>query len=188
MLSELHITQCTQSTNDDVRAYVDATQDTSRVYVARCQKAGRGQWQRRWESPYGGLYFSFACSPKVSSQEWPGLSVAFAQALVSALNSFLLVPHKSLWIKKPNDIVCEEGKLCGISLESKAGIIVVGVGINVFHPTEDIVTDGRNIPAYLQDMSATPLMTRFASENSALNALLWQCIDACNSVCAQWCE
>lgn len=59
----------------------------------------------------------------------------------------------SIHVKHPNDVVCDAGKICGISLEARNGCVVIGCGVNVFHPDRPIETDGRNTPAYLVDVA-----------------------------------
>ena len=62
------------------------------------------------------------------------------------------VTENEVWVKPANDVMCEAGKLCGMSLDAKDGKVVLGVGLNVFHPKEPIVTDGRNVAAYVCDL------------------------------------
>ncbi len=59
----------------------------------------------------------------------------------------------SIRVKRPNDVVCDSGKICGISLEARAGCVVVGCGVNVFRPDRPVAMDGRNEPAYLSDLA-----------------------------------
>ena len=54
-------------------------------------------------------------------------------------------------IKWPNDVLCSEGKLAGISLEALAGGVCVGVGVNVYEPFAKREVEGKYSLAYLQD-------------------------------------
>ena len=65
------------------------------------------------------------------------------------MRSIAGVTENEIWVKPANDVMCEAGKLCGMSLDAKDGRVVLGVGLNVFHPKEPIVTDGRNVAAYV---------------------------------------
>lgn len=142
----------TASTNDDVWQLACEGAPTGTVVVARSQRKGRGQWGRVWVSPEGGLYFSILLRPSAPKAEWPEYGVEFAEAIAGVIRQECGLDQASVWVKHPNDVVCAQGKLCGISLESKEGDFVVGIGVNVYHPDRTIETDGRNTPAYMQDL------------------------------------
>ncbi len=55
-------------------------------------------------------------------------------------------------VKWPNDVVCAQGKLCGISTEVVHGAVCIGIGINVFVPAGEMVVEGKNSPAYLSSL------------------------------------
>ena len=76
---------------------------------------------------------------------------------------------QSIRVKHPNDVVCDAGKICGISLEARGDCVVVGCGVNVFPPSNPVETDGRNKPAYLFDLAPLCLA---ASRTDYLDALL----------------
>ncbi len=80
---------------------------------------------------------------------------------------------ESIRVKHPNDVICDAGKLCGISLEARDGCVVVGIGVNVYHPDRPTVTDGRNEPAYLCDMGGIGV-----ASGAYLDALLDALLDA----------
>lgn len=143
----------TASTNDDVWGLAAQGAPEGAVVVARNQKQGRGQWGRVWVSPEGGLYFSLLLRPSLPQSAWPQLSPAIARAMCRVVCMECGVDDDSIRVKHPNDVVCDAGKICGISLEARDGCVVVGCGVNVFHPDRPIETDGRNVPAYLVDLA-----------------------------------
>lgn len=143
----------TGSTNDDVWELAAQGAPAGTVVVAHRQRTGRGQWGRVWMSPEGGLYFSLLMRPGTPERTWPAYSRAFAEATAAVLREECGVGGDAIRVKAPNDVVCDQGKICGISLESRSGVIVVGVGVNVFHSDRPIVTDGRNDPAYVCDIA-----------------------------------
>ena len=146
----IQVKESTQSTNDDVRKLAEAGEPQGCVVVARSQMCGRGQWKRRWVSPEGGLYFSFLLRPDAPVSEWPALSKQMAESVRSALIAAFGVAPSALRVKEPNDVVCDAGKVCGTVLEAVDGkYLVVGIGVNVLIPVDAVVTDGRNVPAYL---------------------------------------
>ncbi len=59
----------------------------------------------------------------------PTLSLVASLAVADALEQ--VRPSCNLLIKWPNDVLCPQGKLAGISLEALAGGVCVGVGVNV---------------------------------------------------------
>lgn len=100
---------------------------------------------RPWVSPEGGLYFSVLLEPRIPEEEFPSMSPRLAEAVARIVRSIAGVTENEIWVKPANDVMCEAGKLCGMSLDAKDGRVVLGVGVNVFHPKEPIVTDGRNV-------------------------------------------
>ena len=162
----------TGSTNDDVWALAAAGAPAGTVVAARCHRSGRGQWGRVWMSPEGGLYFSVLMRPGTPERTWPAYSRALAEAVAAVLREECGVGSDVIRVKAPNDVVCDEGKLCGISLESRNGAIVVGVGVNVFHSARPIVTDGRNEPAYVCDIASDYIAPSVRALDDLLERLL----------------
>ncbi len=74
---------------------------------------------------------------------------------------------KTLSIKWPNDILANGGKLVGISCESHAGGVCLGMGVNLFRLAEPAPLQGSNVPAYLCDFAKLPEGERE------------QCVEAC---------
>ena len=143
----------TGSTNDDVWELASHGAKAGVVVRALRQEAGYGRWKNRaWVSPEGGLYFSVLLEPKMPQEELPTISPRLAEAVARIVRQMAGVDESAVWVKAPNDVICEAGKLCGMSLDAKDGQVVLGVGLNLFHPAEDIVTDGRNIAAYVCDL------------------------------------
>lgn len=123
------------STNLIVKNAVRQGEPEGFVATALSQEGGYGRQGRVWLSPSGGLYFSVLFRPQVSMQRLPTLSLMCASAVRAAIAPFADAPEQ-IQIKWPNDVICPQGKLCGISLESAADGVCVGVGLNVFVPIE----------------------------------------------------
>lgn len=103
------------------------------VYVAGKQEEGKGRRGRKWESPPGGLWFSFLLRPTLPLPQTALLSLVFAVSLVKSLNLFSGSPCQIKW---PNDVYCQGRKIAGILLEmsgeiDNADYLIVGIGINV---------------------------------------------------------
>ncbi len=96
---------------------------------ARRQSGGRGRLGRQWESPEGNFYASTLVRPIPNDP--PLHSLAFVAAL--AVHD-LMAPYcadGAVVLKWPNDILLNGAKACGMLLESGAGAVIVGIGINV---------------------------------------------------------
>ncbi len=96
------------------------------VVVANRQSRGRGRLGRVWESPRGGLYFSFTLRDE-PGKEVSALPLVLGYSLRSAVGSFGIEAK----IKWPNDIYAKGKKLAGILVERTKGRLVVGIGVNV---------------------------------------------------------
>jgi BirA family biotin operon repressor/biotin-[acetyl-CoA-carboxylase] ligase len=97
------------------------------LLAAEEQTAGRGRRGRRWHSPRGaGITFSLAAPVRRPARELAALPLVAGVAVARALRA-LGVQAALKW---PNDLVVGEAKLGGILVESRAGVAVIGVGIN----------------------------------------------------------
>src|SRR5690554_7867573 len=96
------------------------------------QTKGRGQFERQWLSSNGrNLLVSFMIKDVPTNQlinikEW------VKSALFATLGSLGL----DVYFKEPNDVFCNDKKLCGILMETKGSgtkldYVIVGIGLNV---------------------------------------------------------
>ena len=111
----------TASTNDDVWALARAGEPAGACVASFAQESGRGTWKRVWESPRGGLYFSFLLRPRTPQAIWPESSILLAQTCAQVIRDFCGVADGIVRVKPKNDVVCDAGKLAGISLEAASG-------------------------------------------------------------------
>ncbi|MBC7075503.1 MAG: biotin--[acetyl-CoA-carboxylase] ligase [Syntrophomonadaceae bacterium] len=122
------------STNEVIKRRLQDKQfQEGTVIVAGFQEEGKGRLGRNWESPWGGLWFSFLLCPVLPLPQIALLSLVFALAVARALEDFVSMPCKIKW---PNDIYIGGKKVAGILLESSGEIdsaryVIVGIGINV---------------------------------------------------------
>ncbi len=115
---------------------------------ADVQTAGRGQFERKWVSPPGGVYFSFlsfdagtkgrqplekpSALLRSSAAQQSDIPYIIGLKLQSWLSqNFQIDPH----VKPPNDLLVNGKKLCGILVEKvsrgDASFWVVGIGLNL---------------------------------------------------------
>ncbi len=100
--------------------------------IAALQTQGYGQRQRQWLSNEGSLTFSLLCRFNIPLHELDGLSQMIALSLIESLGSFF---DDRLYLKWPNDIYSDSGKIAGLLIESVkhdacSCWLVIGIGIN----------------------------------------------------------
>lgn len=93
------------------------------------QESGRGQLRRGWYSPLGNLHVSFRL-PSGGPFDGEAATVLLGLLFCEAFQALGL----RLLLKWPNDLVLNSGethgKLGGMLLEEKNGVLVAGIGIN----------------------------------------------------------
>jgi BirA family transcriptional regulator, biotin operon repressor / biotin---[acetyl-CoA-carboxylase] ligase len=93
------------------------------------QTHGRGRLGRVWEAPAGqALLFSVLLRPSPPTALWPELSLVAGDAVAAALAEEAGVAAK---LSHPNDVLVEGRKVAGILPEASAGLVVLGIGVNV---------------------------------------------------------
>jgi len=116
------------------------------VAVAEEQTAGRGRYQRRWESKPGlGLWFSVLLKPSIVPVRVNLINFLCAFSLATYLEKEIekrTSEKRSIHLKWPNDVIINSKKVCGILLQAdcladKVDFIVLGVGLNCNHNLTD---------------------------------------------------
>ena len=145
------------STNDQIKRALRAQGNEGYVCRARSQSGGRGRQGRLWTSPEGGLYQSLLLRPNRDLAEVPTLGFVMALSIRAALLRLAGRSGDTVSVKWPNDVMAGDKKIAGISMESTAGGICLGMGVNVFHPEKkyDLLFDGKYEPAFFQDLAIT---------------------------------
>jgi BirA family transcriptional regulator, biotin operon repressor / biotin---[acetyl-CoA-carboxylase] ligase len=129
--------------------YVEVTPSTQRllgdehregaVAVTEEQTEGRGRLGRRWHSPPEvNLLFSILLEPPVETARLPELSLVAGEACAGAIAA---VTGTTPEIKLPNDVLISGRKVAGILAEAREGRVVLGIGVNVNVPEEDLPTE-----------------------------------------------
>lgn len=144
--------------------YVEVTPSTQRllgedhhegaVAVTEEQTEGRGRFGRRWHSPPGvSLLFSILLEPSVETARLPELSLVAGEACAGAIAAATGTTPE---IKLPNDVLISGRKVAGILAEAREGRVVLGIGVNVNVPEDDLPTD--------VDVPATSLLAETGRE------------------------
>ncbi len=138
----------TQSTNSAAAAAADAGAPEGTLVLADVQIAGRGRAGRSWRSRSGrSLVFSLILKPgRIGSG---GLTMLLALSTARALERF----QNDIRIKWPNDIYCNGCKLAGILAESRGGVVVMGLGININEEIGDLDTEIRTSATSLRSLT-----------------------------------
>lgn len=110
------------------------------MIVAEQQTFGRGRGDRQWYSPLGGLYLSVLLKPSKFVQV-TDFSLLAGVALSQTVKSFV-PPEDQVGVKWPNDCLLNGkkvgGVLCEVLGERRNFSVIVGVGLNVNTPIEEL--------------------------------------------------
>lgn len=106
------------------------------LVAAEEQTAGRGRLGRRWLAPAGtSLLCSLQLRPAMPSERLPELTVVAARACAEAIAALTgLKPE----LKFPNDLLVGGRKMAGILAEAREQRVVLGIGVNVNVPAEEL--------------------------------------------------
>jgi BirA family biotin operon repressor/biotin-[acetyl-CoA-carboxylase] ligase len=131
--------------------YVPSTPSTQRllaqdapegtVAVAGEQTEGRGRLGRRWEAPPGtSVLCSVQLRPERPASRFPELTVVGAEACADAIRTVTALEPA---LKEPNDVLIDGRKVAGVLGESDAQRVVLGIGINVNVPADQLPAEVR---------------------------------------------
>ncbi len=103
------------------------------IFISDKQSKGYGRFERKWESPSGGIWFSLILKPGLQPQHILPLSLVFSNSVASALQSLYGIDTGIKW---PNDIWIKSRKIGGILIEMSTEFdtvhyMILGIGINV---------------------------------------------------------
>ena len=130
---------CVQSTQTLAKELALAGEPEGTLVLADRQTAGRGRYERSFDSAEGGVYFTLILRPQKPAACNASLSVRVGKAVAQTLTTVFGLKTK---IKMPNDVLVWEAssrrwkKICGILIETAAGEsanqwVLVGVGVNI---------------------------------------------------------
>jgi BirA family biotin operon repressor/biotin-[acetyl-CoA-carboxylase] ligase len=100
------------------------------AFVAEHQTAGRGRRSAAWTAPRGSsLLLSVLIRPAPPASLSGRLALAAAAAAAAAIER--VAPAAGVEIRWPNDLLIGGRKLGGLLVESRRGVAVLGLGLNV---------------------------------------------------------
>lgn len=131
MVRKLKVFDTIDSTNNYLKENLEKLEDYT-IVRANFQTAGRGQFDRSWQSNKGeNLLFSILFKKNLG---FPSryMNPIIVTALLSTLKTFGIDAH----YKEPNDIYVGDKKLAGILIETKydrdhLNYLILGVGMNI---------------------------------------------------------
>ena len=121
-----------ESTNNSAIRIIKNSNTDYGMIIANKQKSGRGQYGKKWISYNGNLFVSFF-------YKFDHLTVSLKQ--ITKINCLLVKKllsnyyKKKITFKKPNDLLINKKKICGILQEKISKLnkkyLIVGIGINL---------------------------------------------------------
>jgi BirA family biotin operon repressor/biotin-[acetyl-CoA-carboxylase] ligase len=104
--------------------------------VAEEQAAGRGRLGRRWLAPSGtSLLCSLQLRPDVPGERLPELTGVAARTVAETIHALTALEPE---LKFPNDVLVGGRKVAGVLAEAREERVVLGVGINVNVPEDEL--------------------------------------------------
>ncbi len=125
------------STQAEAKRKLDDAISVPFTIIADTQIAGVGRFERKWYSPNGGTYFTWA----TDYLDNPAVSLIIGIALANTLKK--LIPGYDVSIKWPNDLIHHNDKIAGILVEKYDNSLLIGIGINTFDDKDNY----KSIPA-----------------------------------------
>jgi BirA family transcriptional regulator, biotin operon repressor / biotin---[acetyl-CoA-carboxylase] ligase len=152
---ELHLTEITDSTNDDAFAAAGLGAPDGAVFVSDAQRAGRGRRGNTWLSVAGeGLLFSVLLRRRLPAECAGLVPLIVGLAVREAVARRLTFVGSSVtaMLKWPNDVLVGGRKLAGVLVESRIRgqadpLTVVGVGLNLGCLPQEITSFATSLAA-----------------------------------------
>jgi BirA family biotin operon repressor/biotin-[acetyl-CoA-carboxylase] ligase len=121
-----------ESTNNTAIRIIKSSNYKYGMVISDTQKLGRGQYGKKWISHKGNLFASFFYELKNIKLSLPRLTIINCLLIKKLLNNYY---KKDILFKKPNDLLIQKKKICGILQETVSifddKFLIVGIGINI---------------------------------------------------------
>tara|TARA_B110000967_G_scaffold94652_1_gene97248 strand:- start:573 stop:1136 length:564 start_codon:yes stop_codon:yes gene_type:complete len=120
-----------KSTNDEAVKLIRSDKYLSGLVTANTQTRGRGTMGKKWISCKGNIFISIFFKVNLVKIKIKNYLIINAKIIKKILNENT---KKIIKIKKPNDLLIEKKKICGILQEviehKKEKYLITGIGIN----------------------------------------------------------
>tara|TARA_B100000963_G_C22571554_1_gene646340 strand:+ start:573 stop:1109 length:537 start_codon:yes stop_codon:yes gene_type:complete len=121
-----------KSTNNTAIRIIKNSNTNFGMIISQAQSKGRGQYGKKWISYKGNLFVSFFFKLndlKTSLKDFTKLNCLLVKQILS------IYYKKNISFKKPNDLLINKEKICGILQETLSNkgknYLVVGIGVNL---------------------------------------------------------
>ena len=123
-----------KSTNDKAIKLIKKYNHTSGLVMSETQTKGRGTMGKKWISKKGNIFISIFFKVNFNKLKIENFLILNAKIIKKALKRYT---KKIITIKKPNDLLIENKKICGILQEviehNNDKFLITGIGINTVH-------------------------------------------------------
>ena len=120
-----------KSTNDKAIKLIKEYSHKSGLVISETQTNGRGTMGKKWISKKGNIFISIFFKVNFNKLKIENFLIINAKIIKKALKSYT---KKTITIKKPNDLLIENKKICGILQEviehNNDKFLITGIGIN----------------------------------------------------------
>lgn len=116
------------STNSEAKRRVEQTGETFFAVSADMQTAGRGRFERAWQTPQGNVAVTIVVPLPKENAALASVSLMTGIAIHDALAFF--IKNADIRIKWPNDILVDGAKISGTLIEADSRALYIGIGIN----------------------------------------------------------
>ncbi|MDR2835057.1 MAG: biotin--[acetyl-CoA-carboxylase] ligase [Bacteroidales bacterium] len=124
----------TDSTNNFAKNYLQNNEFNENILIfSYSQTAGRGNASNKWHCEDNkNIIFSLICKPKIKAEDFYLLNICTAISVCK----YLKIREINAKIKWPNDIYCNDKKICGILIENSLSQTeiensIIGIGLNL---------------------------------------------------------
>ena len=120
-----------KSTNDKAINLIQKHNHTTGLIVSNMQTKGRGTMGKKWISKKGNIFISIFYKVNFTNIKTENFLILNAKIIKNILKTYT---KKIITIKKPNDLLIENKKICGILQEviehNSEKFLITGIGIN----------------------------------------------------------
>ena len=136
----IEVVETTGSTNEDLMARAGAPHGL--VRIAGHQSAGRGRFDRVWQSaPGAGVAVSVVVRPTQPVERWGWLPLLTGMAVAAGVRDLGLdagCDASRVGLKWPNDVLIDDAKICGVLAQTDGEKVVLGWGLNIAMTAEEL--------------------------------------------------
>ena len=125
---------CVESTNDEAIRIIRSKKNYQGIVTSNFQTKGRGTMGKKWVSYKGNLFVSIFFELKKNMPDFKEFSLINPIIIKNILKQY---SSHVIKIKRPNDLLIKNKKVCGILQElikfEKKIFLIIGIGINTVY-------------------------------------------------------